>query len=173
MQQSRECGEREQTGNRRSAVDRETFEPLTEIVAVGLKHEKFVAEVSDGDVHRHRDNRSEDDGEVEKALRQYQVEQIETGCECEVAEEGVESSDAEIADVPPGVIAVTSIVPAVPAGLKRTIWESESLMKLVTATDPKSTAVAFSRFAPTMVTVVPPAVTPSAGLTPVIVGAAT
>ena len=73
--------------------------------------------------------------------------------------------------MPPGVIAVRSTIPDVPAGLRRTIWVFESLTKLVTATEPKSTAVAFARFVPTMVTGVPPAVGPSAGLTPVMVGA--
>ena len=47
---------------------------------------------------------------------------------------------------------------------------SLSTMKLVAATDPKSTAVAPVRSAPEIVTDIPPATSPVAGLTPVTAG---
>ena len=76
-----------------------------------------------------------------------------------------------MADLPPGVTTLTSTVPALPAGLLSTIWLAVSLVKVVTTVVPKSTAVAPARFVPVMVTFVPPANGPAAGLMPVTVGA--
>ena len=80
-------------------------------------------------------------------------------------------SAAEVADVPPAVVTVTSTVPAVPAGLVAVICVAVSLT-IVAGVVPNSTAVAPVRFVPVIVTVVPPAVGPDVGLTPVTVGAA-
>jgi len=55
-------------------------------------------------------------------------------------------SAAEVADVPPAVVTVTSTVP-VPAGLVTTIWVAVSLT-IFAAVLPKSTAVALARFVP-------------------------
>ena len=70
LQQAGEGGEREQAGNHAGAVDGETLEPLAKVVAVGAEDEELVAEVGDRDVERRGDDGSEDDGEVEEALRQ-------------------------------------------------------------------------------------------------------
>ena len=75
-----------------------------------------------------------------------------------------------VADVPPGVTAVTSTVP-VPAGLVAVIDVELFTVKLVAGVEPKSTAVAPVRFVPVMVTVVPPAAGPLVGLTADTVGA--
>ena len=48
------------------------------------------------------------------------------------------------------------------------ISPSVSLRKLVTCTKPKSTAEAFARFVPVIVTVVPPAAGPVAGTMPAL-----
>ena len=66
--------------------------------------------------------------------------------------------------MPPAVVTVTFTVPAVPAGSVTTICVAESLT-IVPAMPPKSTAVALARFVPVIVTVVPPASGPAAGLT--------
>ena len=64
------------------------------------------------------------------------------------------------------VATVTSTAPAlVPEGLVATIWVAVSLT-IVADTVPNFTAVALARFVPTIVTNVPPAVGPDAGLTP-------
>ena len=73
-------------------------------------------------------------------------------------------------DVPPGVVTVTSAVP-VPAGLIATISLAVSLT-IAAGLLPKSTAVAFARFAPMIVSDVPPVVGPAVGLMVVSVGAA-
>ena len=68
---------------------------------------------------------------------------------------------------------VTYTGPAtVSGGLLTTIALAVRLVMLVAATAPKST-VALSRFAPAIVTVVPPVVGPDAGLMCVTTGAAT
>ena len=67
---------------------------------------------------------------------------------------------------------VTSTTP-VPAGLVAVICVAELTVKLVAATVPKSTAVAPVKSVPVIVTVVPPAAGPDAGLMPVTLGAAT
>ena len=82
-------------------------------------------------------------------------------------------------EVPPTVHTVTSTVPAVPAGLVTTSWlPSLASLTMVARVVPKYTAVALARLAPLMVTVVPPAAGPVAGVTPLtatllMVGAAT
>ena len=73
--------------------------------------------------------------------------------------------------MPPGLITVTFTVP-VPAGLVAVICVSESTVKLVAATAPKSTAVAAVKPEPVIVTDVPPANGPAVGLTAVTTGSA-
>ena len=75
-----------------------------------------------------------------------------------------------VADVPPGVTAVTSTVP-VPAGLVAVIDVELFTVKLVAGVEPKSTAVAPVNPVPVIVTDVPPVLTPLDGLTAVTVGA--
>jgi hypothetical protein len=89
-------------------------------------------------------------------------------------------SAAEIAVVAPSQVkAVTSTVPAEPAGTVAVSCVSESTVKLEAGTEPKSTVVTpgepkmFWKPVPVMVTVFPPAVGPTAGETPVTVGSAT
>ena len=75
--------------------------------------------------------------------------------------------------MPPAVTTVTSTVPAVPAGLVTTICVAVSLTIVRRWLVPNITAVALARFVPVIVTVVPPAAGPAAGLMPVTVGAGT
>jgi hypothetical protein len=76
-----------------------------------------------------------------------------------------------VAEVPPGVVTVTFTAPGfITNGLITTIWLAVSLMRPVTAAIPKATAVAFARFVPVMVTMVPPEIGPDAGLTLVTAG---
>ncbi len=77
-----------------------------------------------------------------------------------------------MADVPPGVVTVTSTVP-VPAGLSAVIVVPLTTVRFVAGVVPKSTAVAPVKPVPVIVTRVPPAVEPLVGLRPVTVGAAT
>ena len=79
----------------------------------------------------------------------------------------------EVAEVPPGVVTVTSVTPAAPGGATTVIWLSETTVKLVAATVPNWTAVAPVKPEPVMVTAVPPAVEPDGGLTPLTTGAGT
>jgi hypothetical protein len=72
--------------------------------------------------------------------------------------------------VPLCVATVISTVPADSEGEIAVIWVSLSTVKLDAAVEPKATAVAFAKFVPVIVTEVPPAVGPAAGLTPVTVG---
>ena len=65
----------------------------------------------------------------------------------------------------------TSTVPARSTGLVATICVAESLV-IVAAVLPKSTAVAFARFVPVIVTEVPPVVGPEAGMMPDTAGGA-
>jgi hypothetical protein len=77
-------------------------------------------------------------------------------------------------DVPPGVMTV-SATPAdetAPAG-DFTVIDVAVLAVTVPAVEPKRTAEAFARFAPVMVTVVPPPEGPDVGVKEVIAGAAT
>jgi hypothetical protein len=67
--------------------------------------------------------------------------------------------------VPPAVVAVTSTVPADPAGVTAVIWVSELTVNEAASVPPKLTAVAPANAVPVRVTVVPPAVDPWLGLT--------
>jgi hypothetical protein len=81
-------------------------------------------------------------------------------------------SAADVAEVPPVVVTLTSTV-AVPAGDVAVIWVAELTVNVVAAVAPNVTAVAFRRLVPVMVTVVPPAPGPDAGEIEVTVGAGT
>jgi hypothetical protein len=80
-------------------------------------------------------------------------------------------SGEPVALVPPEVVTVTSTVPAAPAGAVAVIWVALLTVKPVAAFAPKLTAVAPVNPVPLIVTLVPPAVGPDAGLTPVTEGA--
>ena len=79
-------------------------------------------------------------------------------------------SAATAALVPTGVTTVTSCTP-VPAGAVAVTWVAELTVKLVALVAPKRTAVAPVKVTPVIVTTVPPAVEPEAGLIPVTAGA--
>ena len=79
----------------------------------------------------------------------------------------VNRSAEDVAEVPLAVVTVTSTTP-VPAGLVAVICVSVSLV-IVAARLPKSTAVAPAKFTPVIVTDVPPARGPVAGLIPVTI----
>ena len=74
--------------------------------------------------------------------------------------------------VPPGVVTVTSTVPALPAGAVAVMLVALLIVKLVAAVEPNLTAVAPVRLVPVIVTDVPPPVGPAVGLICVTVGAA-
>jgi hypothetical protein len=78
-------------------------------------------------------------------------------------------SAAEVADVPPGVVTLTSTKP-VPVGEVAVIDVAELKVKLAVAA-PKVTAVTPVKLVPVIVTDVPPAAGPAAGEIEVIVGA--
>jgi hypothetical protein len=82
----------------------------------------------------------------------------------------VNLSFAEVGDVPPAVVTVTSTDP-VPAGL---VAVTDVSVSAVTDAGvlPNFTAVALPRFVPVMVTEVPPAAGPLIGRIPVTAGAA-
>jgi len=80
---------------------------------------------------------------------------------------------AVLIDVPPAVVTVTFTGPAVPAGAVAVIWVAEFTTTFVAAFAPKRTDVAPVRFVPVIVTTVPPATGPLAGLSAVTVGTAT
>ena len=65
----------------------------------------------------------------------------------------------------------TDLAPAVRAGVTAVMEVSETTTTLVAATPPKVTLVAPVKFAPLIVTVVPPKVVPDVGLNDAIVGA--
>ena len=73
--------------------------------------------------------------------------------------------------VPPGVVTDTDAAPA-PAG-EVTVIDVAELAVTVPGLPLKATRVAFERFDPLMVTVVPPAAGPMVGLIEVITGAGT
>ena len=75
--------------------------------------------------------------------------------------------------VPPGVVTVTSTVPADCAGSSAVMLVAPLTVKLVAVVEPKVTAVAPVRLVPVIVTLLPPAVGPEVGFTLVTVGAAT
>jgi hypothetical protein len=74
--------------------------------------------------------------------------------------------------VPPGVVTVTSIVPASPAGEVAVMLVALTTVTPVAALDPKLTAVAPVNPVPVIVTAVPPASGPALGRTAVTVGTA-
>jgi hypothetical protein len=77
-------------------------------------------------------------------------------------------SEVLVADVPPGVVTVTSTVPD-PAGATAVMDVADTTLKEVAAVEPNLTAVAPVRFVPVTVTEVP--VGPEGGLTEVTTGA--
>ena len=81
-------------------------------------------------------------------------------------------SAADVALVPPGVVTVTSTVPAAPAGdvMERDVGEATT--NPVPATVPNFTTVAPVNPVPVTVTEIPPANGPAAGEIPVTVGMA-
>ena len=81
-------------------------------------------------------------------------------------------SAAEVAEVPPAVVTVTSSAPA-PAGEVAVIDVAELTVKLVAPIAPNFTAVAPVKLAPVIVTDVPPAAGPDVGEIDVTVGPAT
>jgi hypothetical protein len=80
-------------------------------------------------------------------------------------------SAADVADVPPAVVTVTSTVP-VPAGEVAVIEVAELTVKLVALVAPNFTAVAPVNEVPVIVTDVPPVAGPEVGEIDVTVGAA-
>ncbi len=80
------------------------------------------------------------------------------------------SSTTEVALVPLGVVTVTSTVPGAPLGAVAVIEVGEVAV-MVAAFEPKSTALTATKSVPVMLTVVPPAGSPAAGLTEVTAGA--
>jgi hypothetical protein len=77
---------------------------------------------------------------------------------------------AEIADVPLGVVTLTSTVSAASGGETALMVVELTTVKLMAAFVPKWTAVAPVKLVPVIVTVVPPDVGPSCGITAVTVG---
>lgn len=80
-------------------------------------------------------------------------------------------SAAEDGDVPPGVVTVTLTVPD-PAGAVAVISVAETTDTPVAAAVPKLTVAPATNPVPVTVTMVPPAVTPPIGLSPVTAGTA-
>ena len=74
--------------------------------------------------------------------------------------------------VPPGVVTVTSMVPAPCAGSTAVMLVALLTVKLAALVEPKLTAVAPARLVPVIVTLVPPLVGPEVGASCVTVGAA-
>lgn len=79
-------------------------------------------------------------------------------------------SDGFVALVPPGAVTVTSTTPTTPGGEVAVTMVGLRTERFEAALDPKVTALAAVRFVPVIVTVVPPAVDPEAGLTTLTVG---
>jgi hypothetical protein len=79
-------------------------------------------------------------------------------------------SGAPVALVPPEFATVTSTMP-VPAGEVAVIVVALTTVNAAAAVDPKLTAVARAKPVPVIVTAVPPAVEPMAGVIAVTVGA--
>ena len=75
--------------------------------------------------------------------------------------------------MPPGVVTLTSTVPALPAGAVAVICVSLLMVKPAAAVPPNATAVAPVNPVPVIVTVVPPATMPVIGERLVMVGGAT
>ena len=79
------------------------------------------------------------------------------------------SSALEVAEVPSGVVTVTSTVLALTLGDVTVIWDGVTWVT-VPAVVPNSTVAPGVKLEPLIVTVVPPAVEPSGGVIPVTVG---
>ena len=75
-------------------------------------------------------------------------------------------------DVPPGVVTVTSTVPAKAAGAVAVHEVPEVHVTLLPAADPKLMVAPTAKPVPVTVTTVPPDAMPDAGLSPVTVGTA-
>ena len=75
--------------------------------------------------------------------------------------------------VPPGLVTRTLALPAVPAGTVQVMLVALATLKLLHAVPPTVTAVAPVRLVPVMLMLVPPAVGPALGDTPVTVGGVT
>ncbi len=76
----------------------------------------------------------------------------------------------DVAEVPAGVVTVTSTVPADSAGDTPVMEVSPFTVKLVAGTEPNMTELAPVKPAPVIATDVPPAVDPDAGLMAMIMG---
>ena len=79
-------------------------------------------------------------------------------------------SAEEVVDVPSGFVTVTSTVAAPWLGETAVMEESELMVKLGAATEPKSTTLLPVKFVPLMVTRAPPAVVPPLVSRPTTVG---
>ncbi len=86
----------------------------------------------------------------------------------------MKSSALDVVEVPPGVVTVTSTVPALPTGEVAVICVALFTVKLAAGVPPKDTAVApvKSGTDDVMVTLVPPPMAPEFGLRPVTTGTA-
>ena len=82
-------------------------------------------------------------------------------------------SAADVADVPPAVVTVTSTVPVAPAGEVAVMDVAELTVNPVALVAPNFTAVAPVKLVPVMVTVVPPPEGPDVGAIEVTVGGPT
>ena len=72
--------------------------------------------------------------------------------------------------MPPGVVTVTSTVPTLADGADAVSWVADLNVTEVAALEPKSTVAPETKFVPVIVTIVPPAIGPAAGLTALTVG---
>jgi hypothetical protein len=70
----------------------------------------------------------------------------------------------------PLTVTVTVTAPALPAGVVAVIWVALAITTLVAAVAPNVTVAPVAKFAPVIVTAVPPAVGPAFGDTLVTVG---
>jgi hypothetical protein len=84
----------------------------------------------------------------------------------------VKRSLADVADVPPAVVTVTSTEPALAAGDVAVIEVAEFTVNVVAAVGPNITAVAPVKSVPETVTLVPPPRGPVVGARAVTVGVA-
>ena len=82
-------------------------------------------------------------------------------------------SAADVADVPPAVVTVTSTTPLLPAGEVAVMDVAELTVKPVALFTPNLTAVAPVKLVPVMVTDVPPPAGPEVGEIAVTVGGPT
>jgi hypothetical protein len=93
------------------------------------------------------------------------------GLRLDTVGEYVNTSTVDVAEVPPGVVTVTSTEP-IPAGLRAVIVVGVTTLIFVARFVPKFTAVTLVNPVPVIVTSVLPAAGPIAGLTPATVGMA-